>query len=103
MLPSAERRSHERTAERAGARCGEEPGELDRPDPKKLRLRRQELDVRPREQRRRDAEHDDPQQHGIATDERETLLDRFEQRKTRAVIDRRLRTHQEEGRDDRQV
>src|SRR2546430_11300256 len=50
----AERRGHERTAERAGARCREEPGELDRPDPKKLRLRRQELDVRPRKQRRRD-------------------------------------------------
>src|SRR5437870_1507331 len=103
MLPTPERCGQEGAAERAGTRRREEPGELDRPDAEHLRLRGKELYVRAREQRRRDAQRDDPAQYRVPANERQALPDRIQKREPRSIVDDRLRMHQQERNHDRQV
>src|SRR5205823_14818427 len=102
-LPGPERRGEEGADEGARPRGGEQPRELDRADPEELGLGGQELDVRSREERRRDAERDHPAEDRIVPDEPEPFADRLEERKTGSVFDDRLRPHEEERRDDREI
>src|SRR5947199_9749980 len=86
MLPTPERRGQEGAAERAGTRRREEPGELDRPDAEHLRLRGKELYVRAREQRRRDAQRDDPAPYPVPANQRPALPARVQKRALRALV-----------------